>query len=200
MKLFIFDMGEVLLLNVGTMRKFASMLGTGKDEMLSDYLRYDAALMDGYMAPEDYYRHLEDKYCTSIAGDPFSDFFRPDVNARMLGYADALRGCGFRCVIGSNTFAPHWEYARIMPGSPFPHFDALYASHEMRMSKPETAFFRIICQREGVPYSETAFIDDNEANIAAAASLGITTLLYSGEDRDERADAFFRRYIRWNRS
>ena len=195
MRLFIFDMGEVVLLSIRTLTQFAAMLGVSYEEIRDDYLRYDAALMDGYMSPEEYYRHLEDKYETKIKGEPFLDFFRPSVNGRMLGWVDSLRTAGYRCVIGSNTFRPHWEYAHAMAGDPLSHFDALYASHEMHLSKPDTAFWRCICRREGADYSDTAFIDDREENVAAAASLGITTLLYRGDDRDERAGEFFARYL-----
>ena len=65
----------------------------------------------------------------------------------------------------------------------------------MHMSKPEPAFWRMICGAEGFSYADTLFIDDRNENIEAAASLGIDTLLYYGDDRDERADAFFSRFL-----
>ena len=65
----------------------------------------------------------------------------------------------------------------------------------MHMSKPEPSFWRIICQSEGYDYKDTYFIDDLEENTSAAASLGITVLQYSGDDKNERAREFFSPFI-----
>lgn len=195
MSLFIFDMGEVILLGVRTLKDMAEYVGTDYHDLRKDYGYYDRALMDGYMSAEDYYHHLEDKYQCKVEEDIFVKFFHPEVNMKMLGIVDSLRAKGHRCVIGSNTFRPHWNHIKVYPEKPLEHFDALYASHLMHMSKPETAFWRIICEKEGYDYSDTSFIDDLEENIATAASLGINTLRYSGPDRDERAEEFFSRFI-----
>ena len=195
MKLFIFDMGEVILLDIRTIRQISDYIGADFESVRDDYLMYDMALMDGYMSPEDYYRHLEDKYQVEIDEDLFSIFFHPTANSWMLSQVDALRERGHRCVIGSNTFKPHWDIISALPDRIFDHFDALYASHIMHMSKPEPSFWRIICSQEGFAYADTIFIDDLQRNIDAAASLGIRTLHYAGDGRNERAEAFFGEYL-----
>ena len=195
MKLFIFDMGEVILLDVKTLMQMAEYVGTAYRDIRTDYGYYDRALMDGYMSPSDYYRHLEDKYQVAVEEDLFRKFFHPHINNRMLDIVDRLRAKGHRCVVGSNTFKPHWDCILAYPEKPLDHFDVLYASHLMHMSKPEPAFWRMICGAEGFSYADTLFIDDRNENIEAAASLGIDTLLYYGDDRDERADAFFSRFL-----
>ena len=151
--------------------------------------------LDGYMDAEDYYRHLEDKYQCKIKEDLFVEFFKPHINEYMLGVVDELRKRGHRCVIGSNTFRPHWDYIKTFPGNPLCHFDATYASHLIHMSKPESSFWRIICEKEGFDYANTLFIDDRKENTEAATALGIDSLLYTGEDRDKKARAFFSRFI-----
>lgn len=195
MKLFIFDMGDVILLDVRTLMKISEYTGASYRSIREDYGYYDRALMDGYMDASDYYRHLEDKYSVRIESDLFSDFFTPHVNEHLIDIVDRLRSAGHRCVIGSNTFAPHWRLALAFPGRPLDHFDALYASHLMHMSKPEPAFWRMISEKEGIGYRDMLFIDDRAENTEAAAQLGIDVLLYAGEDRDEKADAFFMRFI-----
>ena len=195
MSLFIFDMGEVILLGVRTLKQLSEYVGTDYHDIRMDYSYYDRALMDGYMSADDYYRHLEDKYQCVIKEDLFVKFFHPAVNMEMLSVIDKLRGNGHRCVIGSNTFKPHWDHIKTYKEKPLEHFDALYASHLMHMSKPEPAFWRIICQSEGYDYKDTYFIDDLEENTAAAASLGITVLKYSGDDKNERAREFFSPFI-----
>ena len=75
MKLFIFDMGDVILLDVRTLMKISEYTGASYRSIREDYGYYDRALMDGYMDASDYYRHLEDKYSVRIESDLFSDFF-----------------------------------------------------------------------------------------------------------------------------
>jgi putative hydrolase of the HAD superfamily len=55
-------------------------------------------------------------------------------------------------------------------------FKTPYYSHEMGMRKPDPASFTYILEKEGLVASETLFIDDNEPNIIAAASVGLKVL------------------------
>ena len=55
-------------------------------------------------------------------------------------------------------------------------FKTPYYSHEMGMRKPDPASFTYIVEKEGLVASETLFIDDNEPNIIAAASVGLKVL------------------------
>jgi putative hydrolase of the HAD superfamily len=55
-------------------------------------------------------------------------------------------------------------------------FKTPYYSHEMGMRKPDPASFTYILEKEGLVASETLFIDDNEPNIIAAASVGLQVL------------------------
>jgi putative hydrolase of the HAD superfamily len=55
-------------------------------------------------------------------------------------------------------------------------FKTPYYSHEMGMRKPDPASFTYILEKEGLVPVETLFIDDNEPNIIAAASVGLQVL------------------------
>ena len=88
MKLFIFDMGDVILLEIRTLMQIAKYVDTDYHDIRKDYGYYDRALMDGYMDAEDYYRHLEDKYHCKIKEDLFVEFFKPHINEYMLGVVD----------------------------------------------------------------------------------------------------------------
>ena len=55
-------------------------------------------------------------------------------------------------------------------------FKTPYFSHEMGMRKPDPASFTYIIEKEGLMAGETLFIDDNEPNIIAAASVGLQVL------------------------
>jgi len=55
-------------------------------------------------------------------------------------------------------------------------FKTPYYSHEMGQRKPDPKSFIYILEKEGLVANETLFIDDNEPNILAAASVGLQVL------------------------
>lgn len=65
-------------------------------------------------------------------------------------------------------------------------FKMPYYSHKMGQRKPETASFQYILDKEGLLASETLFIDDNEPNIIAAASIGLQVLYLQPDMRVEK--------------
>ncbi len=191
--LFLFDMGEVIIKNVRTLDKISAMYGLDYTELRADYGFYVRPLMEGFMDPDDYYRHMEIKYGVKVDGDIFKTAFTPVVNDFMISISDRLRENGHRTAVASNTFRPHWEYILAMPESPASHFDALYASHLIYRAKPDSAFYEYIMDKEGYKAEDTVFTDDRKENIEAAEKLGIRAYNYLGDDQD--ALSFFRRYI-----
>ena len=123
MSLYIFDMGEVLLLGVNVLGRLADEYGLDYAEFRKDYANYARPLDEGYMDPNDYYRHLEDRFMIRIADDPFAAFFDPVYNHPVLEMVDQLRSRGERCVIGSNTFKPHWDMLNGRYSELAGHFD-----------------------------------------------------------------------------
>lgn len=191
--LFLFDMGEVIIKNVRTLNKISAMYGLDYAELRADYGFYDRPLMEGFMDPDDYYRHMEIKYGVRIREDIFKTAFTPAVNDFMISISDKLRESGHRTAVASNTFRPHWEYILAMKERPASHFDSLYASHLIGRAKPDAAFYEYIMDKEGYKAEDTVFIDDRMENIEAAERLGIRAYNYLGDD--EEALSFFRRYI-----
>ena len=93
----------------------------------------------------------------------------------------ALREAGYRTLLLSNTnaFITAWGRSSAFDGrghSMYHYLDELYFSCECKIMKPDPAIFRVLLDREGLTASECVFIDDGPANVAAAASLGFTTL------------------------
>lgn len=81
-----------------------------------------------------------------------------------------LRGKGVRTALLSNSWGPT-GYAR----QDFPHlFDAVVISGEVGMRKPEPRIFRHAAELLGVPPEQCVFVDDLEANVKAAATVGMT--------------------------
>jgi epoxide hydrolase-like predicted phosphatase len=56
--------------------------------------------------------------------------------------------------------------------------DVLVYSYEVGIEKPDRRIYEIACERLGVHPSEVVFLDDLEANVAAARQLGMRTVLF----------------------
>jgi putative hydrolase of the HAD superfamily len=69
------------------------------------------------------------------------------------------------------------EFEREVANYPFESlFQTPYYSHKMGMRKPDPISFTYILEKEGLVAGETLFVDDNEPNIIAAASVGLKVL------------------------
>ena len=87
----------------------------------------------------------------------------------------ALRAAGLRTALLSNSWGCD-EY----PRADFPAlFDAVVLSGEVGMRKPEEAIFLHAAQALGLAPAECVFIDDMEANVAAAVGCGMTGVLHT---------------------
>ena len=87
----------------------------------------------------------------------------------------------FSLFLYSNTNLPHQDYflaqyTREIGGDFNALFKKTYYSHEMGMRKPDPASFQYILDQEGLIAAETLFIDDNDPNVIAAASVGLQVL------------------------
>lgn len=81
----------------------------------------------------------------------------------------------------SNTNQIHYDYfvpqfSKEIGGDFEQLFKTPYYSHKMGMRKPDPASFQSILDQEGLNAAETLFIDDNEPNVVAAASVGLQVL------------------------
>ena len=52
-------------------------------------------------------------------------------------------------------------------------FERVFYSYEVRLAKPSPEIYQHVLAQAGLNPDETAFYDDNAANVAAAAALGI---------------------------
>lgn len=108
------------------------------------------------------------------------DCLLTDIPQEKLRCVARLRDAGYRLFLLSNTNEMHWARAvRLMAergceaGDLFEH---AYLSHEMHLAKPDPAIFQAVLTGSALRPEETLFIDDLEANCAAAAASGMRTL------------------------
>ena len=59
-------------------------------------------------------------------------------------------------------------------------FDGVLVSGEERLIKPDPRFFRLLPERFGLDPEATFYVDDSEANVAAARELGIDAVRFTG--------------------
>ena len=86
-----------------------------------------------------------------------------------------LRRAGLRTALLSNSWSGD-EYPRAdFPGL----FDAVVISGEVGMRKPEEGIFLYAARALGLAPAECVFIDDMEANVAAAVGCGMTGVLHT---------------------
>jgi putative hydrolase of the HAD superfamily len=88
-----------------------------------------------------------------------------------------LKKEGYKIVLISNC-SP--ETPAIWPVTPLaPFFEAVLFSCTAGLEKPDPRIFQMAVEKLGVKPEECVFVDDNSNNLAAAAALGMTSVLYS---------------------
>ena len=114
------------------------------------------------------------------------------IDERKLDYLDDLRRRGYRTFLlsNTNTYVQQWaespQFSRA--GRPLgSYLEKCYCSFEVGIMKPDPAIFRYMLDDAGIRPEETLFLDDSPANIAAAAQLGIATMLVE-KNADWRED------------
>jgi len=93
----------------------------------------------------------------------------------MYGAVYAVREAGLRTGLLSNSWGVGDYPRHLFPGM----FDAVVISAEVGMRKPEERIFRHAVDLLGLAPGECVFIDDIEANVAAAEAVGMTGVLHS---------------------
>lgn len=91
---------------------------------------------------------------------------------------------GYRLYCLSNMAVEFYDYLK---GRAFFHyFDGQVISGLVKLVKPEKAIFQLLLERYDLKAKETLFVDDLEANIAAARQLGFQTVWFADRDRGLR--------------
>jgi len=93
----------------------------------------------------------------------------------MEGAIRAVRAAGLRTGLLSNSWGAGDYPLEDFPGL----FDAVVISGEVGMRKPEEGIFLHAADALGLAPGSCAFIDDMEANVAAATDCGMTALLHT---------------------
>lgn len=116
-------------------------------------------------------RLWETRYLDMVAGE-------------MPGAIDLLRQLhadGTRLLVLSNMPSSVWP-SLVDRFEWFGLFDGAVISGDEGVVKPDPAIFRVLIDRHRVDPATTAFVDDREENVAAAAALGFTAIRFTDAD------------------
>ncbi|MGH3300096.1 MAG: HAD family hydrolase [Streptosporangiaceae bacterium] len=137
------------------------------------------ALERGECTSEEFERALA-RELVLVTGGPVASpgllarmFAGSSLDEAMIGLFRRLRAAGVPTGVLSNSWGGGY------PRELFPElFDAVVISSEVGMRKPELRIFRHAAQLLGLHPAECVFIDDIDANVAAAERVGFTGVLH----------------------
>ena len=198
MKLFIFDMGNVVAHNVAVEGAAAKAAGMSEKEFF-DACKYDRAargkiinkkidirdadimtmLSNGEVTTGEFWSEFEKRTGVCVPTDYLGLFFNPVLDGAVVDIVKTLRK-KYRVVCGTNTIQSHYDIH--LARGDYALFDKTYASNMIGASKPDVEFWKRIMLGEGVAPEDIFFTDDNEANCAASSSLGIRTFHFTNAD------------------
>lgn len=104
-----------------------------------------------------------------------------------------LKAAGYKLYVLSNMSREFIDFLRRFPI--YGLFDGEVISCEERTVKPEPRIYEILLERYGLTPSETLFVDDREANIEAAAALGIHGFVFDHRNPAAACDELRRRLL-----
>lgn len=116
--------------------------------------------------------------CNDIR-DAFEEFLR-EIPVERLKLLEQLREKGYNLYVLSNTnpiMYNHWiDNAFRQDGkSVNDYFDGIVVSYQEKTCKPDPEIFRRVTQRYNLKPEETIMLDDSQANVEGAASIGLQT-------------------------
>ncbi|MGE0151990.1 MAG: HAD family hydrolase [Reyranellaceae bacterium] len=98
--------------------------------------------------------------------------------ADSVAILEALKAQGQRLLALTNWAADTFDEG--LPRLPsLSLFEAILVSGREKLGKPDPAIFHLLCRRHGVDPARSIYIDDNRANVDAAARLGFDALFFS---------------------
>ena len=141
-----------------------------------------AQFESGKITWEDQFEYASDRLGLDIDLGRFTEIYNSalEPNVAVFPLVNEMMG-QIRCGVASNTSEPHWqlERSRLPFGS---RLDPEVISCRVGAMKPDRQFFEALCSLGDVEPQEVVFTDDREDNVAGAAELGITALLYRGHE------------------
>lgn len=183
----IFDAGGVLHQSNSALEDdLAKELGLGQEDLRRIWEKQIPLLVSGRIDETEFWRQIEAEYgirrvdvAENLLGRAFEKALAP--HTEVLALVKDLRRRGVQLAVLSNTIEPHAKVLR--ESGQFEEFDKIFLSHEIGMRKPDPAIYKYVVNELKVLPQETAFIDDDKANVEAARALGANGILYDSPEQ-----------------
>ena len=133
----------------------------------------------GHISEQEFYRQLSDLSGQTVESIEAVFGDKQLIDQEMVDLIEVL-GRHYKIGLLSNSSG---EYLRpILQSYDIARFfDEIVVSAEIGMIKPRPEIFEHILEKMNLKAGEAIFIDDNPHNVAAAASLGIYSIVFTGE-------------------
>ncbi|KJH69332.1 haloacid dehalogenase [Aliterella atlantica CENA595] len=190
MKNLIFDLGDVIIpIDLSApIRNFAMLANLPEEDVRTlwqqhDFLNhYETGLIDDQGFRDHVRQVIGERNGTSVdwADEVIDTAWNTvllDLPVERIERIKRLHG-KYRLFLLSNTSPIHIRQVnRVLKSMNQPTleelFERVFYSYDVRMAKPSPDIYRHVLEQAGINADETAFFDDNAANIRAAAELGI---------------------------
>ena len=148
------------------------------DHFVADVFSAEQACFTGSMSFRSQLEPILKKWqCSVSPTEALRIWQQIQVDGNMLDMVSQVRSAGFRVGLATNQWverayymSSNLRYQEV--------FDALFFSCEIGAAKPDLAFFGRVLSRFGVTAGRVLFIDDREANVQAAASVGLEAAVF----------------------
>ena len=182
-KAIIFDVGGVLL-DYERADMLAVIAGACRPDIGTSHISDLIARLDlsaGINTFEDFYSALKEEYAFTSSFEQLEAAWVEGLKPRTW-VPDMLADLSSRATLFvlSDTNAEHWRRVEtdILP---LQHFETIFLSHELRMTKRSTDVFAHVLREITYGPSECLFVDDTQSNIELASALDIRTHHYQNQ-------------------
>ena len=142
--------------------------------------------MEGALTTRAYHQELCRKLKANFAYEEFVEIWNGllSANDAIVPVVERLKA-DHRLVLASNTDPIHFAYS-IEHFPVLKNFERYFLSYEMKLLKPDAAYYRYVLEALDVPANDCVFIDDRPENVDAAQGVGIASIRFMSVDQLEQ--------------
>ncbi|OYW22550.1 MULTISPECIES: HAD family hydrolase [unclassified Sphingomonas] len=144
------------------------------------HLQHDAGRPFAETSAELIAQHPEHAALIAALGPGFNETIRGVVPGMEVLVAE-LHNAGVPLFAITNFSGEFWRPFRAAHAAFFDRFRDVVVSGDEGLMKPDRAIYELALGRFGLRAEEAVFFDDNPANVAGAAAVGIEARLFTGE-------------------
>jgi len=140
------------------------------------YLQLALSADEGRISKEQFLQALANKATSTpqLVAQGLDDFSLNQPMIALLQQVSATHKTALLCNGAAPIVQPILEANKLTD-----YFDTIVFSSEVGMAKPQPEIFRLVLDRLETAAEQAIFIDDRPVNVAGAASVGITSILYT---------------------